>query len=55
MSTIMLIQSIEHSYIYTNLNWQNNIQVFPTNPCFHKKTVYDVSDDTLTQPQKRWI
>ena len=55
MSTIMLIQSIEHSYIYTNLNWQNNIQVFPTNPCFHKKTVYDVSDDTLNQPQKRWI
>ena len=33
----MLIQSIEHSCRYTNLNWQNNTQVFSTNPCFLKK------------------
>ena len=48
----MLIQSIEYSYIYTNLNWQNLTQVFSTNPCFlkKKKTVYDVSGDTLTHP-----
>ena len=37
MRTIMLIQGIEHSYIYTSQNWQNNTQVFSTNPCFHKK------------------
>ena len=54
MYTIMLIQSIEHSYIYTNLNWQKT-QAFSTNPCFLKKTVYDVSGDTLTHPQKTWI
>ena len=53
----MLIQSIEHSYRYTNLNWQNNTQVFSTSPCFlkKKKTVYDISSGTLTHPQKIWI
>ena len=51
MPTIILIQGIEHSYIYTSLNWQNNTQVFSANPCFHKKTVY-VSGDTLIHPQK---
>ena len=55
MYTIMLIQSIEHSYIYTNLKWQNNTQVFSTNPCFLKKTAYDVLGNTLTHPQKTWI
>ena len=59
MRTIMLIQSIEHSYIvsrkYTNLNWQNNTQVFLTNPCFLKKTVHNISGDTLTHPKKTWI
>ena len=55
MYTTMLIQRIEHSYIYTNLNWQNNTQAFSTNPCFLKNAVYDVSDDTLTHPQKTWI
>ena len=59
MRTIVLIQNIDHSFIvvsrkYTNLNWQNNT-FFPTNPCFLKKTVYDVSGDTLTHPQKTWI
>ena len=51
----MLIQSIEHSYIYTNLNWQNNTQVFLANSCFLKKTACDVSGNTLTHPQKTWI
>ena len=55
----MLIQNIDHSFInvsrkYTNLNWQSNT-FFSTNPCFLKKTVYDVSGDTLTHPQKTWI
>ena len=27
---------------------------FSTNPCFLKKTVYEVSGDTLTHPQKTW-
>ena len=59
MCTIVLIQNINHSFIvvsrkYTNLNWQNNT-FFSTKPCFLKKTVYDVSGDTLTHPQKTWI
>ena len=59
MHTIMLIQNIDYSFIvdlrkYTNLNWQNNT-FFSTNLCFLKKTVYDVSCDTLTHSQKTWI
>ena len=52
MRTIMLNQGIEHSYTYTSQNWENNTQVFSTNPRFHEKTVYDVSGNTLTHPQK---
>ena len=59
MHTIMLIQSIEHSYIvsrkYTNLNWQITHKFFLTNPCFLKKTVHNISGDTLTHPKKTWI
>ena len=60
MRTIVLFQNIDHSFMvasrkYTNLTCQSNT-FFPRQiHVFLKKTVYDVSRDTLTHPQKTWI
>ena len=58
MRTIVIIQNIDHSFVvvsrkYTNLNWPSNI--FFRQIHVFLKTVYNVSGDTLTHPQKKWI